>query len=232
MDVPALLTTEDVSKVYNLGQPDELRAVNGVDLAIRQGEVAVLAGPSGSGKTSLLTLLGCMARPTAGVVTVAGRNVSKLPERFLTEVRRRTFGFVFQQFHLVRDISVLDNVLLPLYPLEMGFAAMRQRAAAVLDSLRIGAKARVPAGHLSGGEQQRVAIARALINDPEVIIADEPTAHLDRELSMEFLEILASLNRSGKTLVIASHDPLVIGHPAVTRRVFLRDGQVEGVEGS
>jgi len=232
VEATALLTTEDVSKVYNPGQPDELWAVNGVDLAIRRGEVAVLAGPSGSGKTSLLTLLGCMARPTGGVVTVAGRNVSKLPERFLTEVRRRTFGFVFQQFHLVRDISVLDNVLLPLYPLEMGFAAMRRRAGEVLDSLRIGAKARVPAGRLSGGEQQRVAIARALINDPEVIIADEPTAHLDRELSTEFLEILAGLNRSGKTLVIASHDPLVIEHPGVTRRFFLRDGQVEGVEGS
>jgi putative ABC transport system ATP-binding protein len=216
--------------VYNAGLPDEMHAVREVSVEIAAGEVAVLAGPSGSGKTSLLTLLGCMARPSSGTVTVRDRNVSKLPERFLTEVRRRTFGFVFQQFHLVRDISVLENVLLPLYPLDMGFGPMRSRAAEVLESLHLSGKARVKAGRLSGGEQQRVAIARALINDPDVIIADEPTAHLDSELSGEFLEILSDLNGAGKTVVIASHDPMVIGHPMVLHKVFMRDGRVERTE--
>ena len=230
MDAPVLLCAENVSKVYNLGQPDELRAVNDVNLEVCKGEVAVLAGPSGSGKTSLLTLLGCMARPTAGVVMVAGRNVSKLPERFLTEVRRSTFGFVFQQFHLVRDISVLDNVLLPLYPLPLGFGAMRERGMEVLARLHIEDKAQVCAGRLSGGEQQRVAIARALVNDPAVIIAYEPTAHLDSALSLEFLEILAGLKDEGRTVVMATHDPLVIDHPMVERRVFLHDGRVERAE--
>lgn len=223
---PVVLSVAGVTKVYNPGLPDEWAAVRDVSLEVREAETTVLAGPSGSGKTSLLTLLGCMARPTSGTVAVRGRNVSKLPERFLAEVRRTTFGFVFQQFHLVRDVSVLENVLLPLYPLPLGFRAMRERALEVLTRLRIADKAHSRAGRLSGGEQQRVAIARALINDPAVIIADEPTAHLDSRLSLEFLDLLAALKDEGRTVVVASHDPLVIDHPMVEKRVFLHDGRV------
>ena len=216
----------DISKVYNAGRPNEFSAVRGVSLTVNLGEVTVFKGPSGSGKTTLLSALGCMTRPTAGRVIVNGRDVAKLPEHFLTEVRRKTFGFIFQQFHLVRGVDVLENVLLPLYPADLGFAEMRRRAEAVLTPLRLWDRRRVKVNRLSGGEQQRVAVARALINDPEVVVADEPTAHLDSALSAELLEILGSLNREGKTVVIATHDPFVYGSALVRRVVELRDGRV------
>jgi putative ABC transport system ATP-binding protein len=224
-----LIRAEDVTKVYNPGMPDEVAAVRGVSVSIAGGEVVVLKGPSGSGKTSLLSLVGCMARPTSGKVLVRGKDVARLPERFLTDIRRKTFGFIFQQYNLIRDISVLENVLLPLYPLDVPMPEMRERAGAVMEKLRIGGKERLKVKRLSGGEQQRVAIARALINDPEVIIADEPTAHLDTELSREFLEILSAFNREGKTVVIATHDPFVHEQPMVNRIISMRDGRVEGV---
>jgi len=224
----ALISLEDVTKIYNAGQPDEVAAVSGASVSIEKGQVVALKGPSGSGKTTLLSLVGCMCRPTSGRVVVGGRDVAKLPERFLAEVRRRTFGFVFQHFQLLKGVSVEENVLLPLYPSEVGFAEMRRRAEAVLTKLRIWDKRRVRANRLSGGEQQRVAIARALIQDPEIIVADEPTAHLDRRLATEFLETLALLNREGKTIVIATHDPFVVQHPLVGRVVDMRDGRIEG----
>jgi len=225
----ALIRTEGVTKVYNRGSPDEVQALGEVSVEIARGEVTVLRGPSGSGKTTLLSLLGCMSRPTAGRIIVDGRNVAKLPERFLTAVRRRVFGFVFQQFHLVRRVSVLDNVLLPLYPVTMPVAEMERRAEAVLSRLRLWEKRRMRPSQLSGGEQQRVAIARALINAPEAIIADEPTAHLDTELAAELLELLQELNREGKTIIIATHDPFVHDHACVRQVVSMRDGRVESV---
>ena len=224
-----LIHAENVTKVYNPGMPDEVTALHGVSVSIAVGEVAVLKGPSGSGKTSLLSLIGCMSRPTSGKILVYGKDVAKLPERFLTNIRRKTFGFVFQQYNLVRDVSVLENVLLPLYPLDIRISEMREKARGVMRKLRIDGKEHLKVKQLSGGEQQRVAIARALINDPEVIIADEPTAHLDTELSGEFLEILSALNREGKTVVIATHDPFVHEQPMVDRIIAMRDGRIDGV---
>ena len=224
-----LIHAENVTKVYNPGMPDEVTALHGVSVSIAVGEVAVLKGPSGSGKTSLLSLIGCMSRPTSGKILVYGKDVAKLPERFLTNIRRKTFGFVFQQYNLVRDVSVLENVLLPLYPLDIRISEMREKARGVMRKLRIDGKEHSKVKQLSGGEQQRVAIARALINDPEVIIADEPTAHLDTELSGEFLEILSALNREGKTVVIATHDPFVHEQPMVDRTIAMRDGRIDGV---
>jgi putative ABC transport system ATP-binding protein len=223
-----LIATEDVTKVYNPRRPDEVVAVAGVSLAVRAGEALVLEGPSGSGKTSLLSLIGCMSRPTSGRIVVADRDVAKLPENLLTEVRRRRFGFIFQQFNLIAGLSVIDNVLLPLYPVTMGLTEMRDRGRRVLERLDLDGKRHRKVRVLSGGEQQRVAIARALVNDPEVIVADEPTAHLDRKLSEELLQILAELKADGRTLLVATHDPLVFEHPLVDRRLSMRDGLVEG----
>lgn len=225
----AYIEIEGLSKVYNFGRADELTALADVSLSIDSGEVAVLTGPSGSGKTSLLSLIGCMSRPTQGKVIIAGKDVAKLSERFLTAVRRKRFGFIFQQFNLIRDISVLENVLLPLYPLDLGMAAMKDKAMPILEQLKISHKKNLKVKKLSGGEQQRVAIARALINEPEVIIADEPTAHLDRRLAQEFLDILEALNSGGKTIVIATHDPFVYDNSLVKKTVSMRDGRVEGV---
>ena len=226
----ALIQVEEVSKIYNSGQADEVAALAGISLVIEQNEVAVLTGPSGSGKTSLLSLIGCMGRPTQGKIFIAGKDVVKLPERFLTEVRRKRFGFIFQQFNLIRELSVLENVLLPLYPLDIGMGAMKEKSLPILEKLKILNKQNLKVKKLSGGEQQRVAIARALINEPEVIIADEPTAHLDRKLAQEFLDILSILHDEGKTVVIATHDPFISGSELVRKTVFMRDGRLERVE--
>jgi len=222
-----LIRTENVGKIYNARRPDEFRALEDISLRVEKGEVAVLKGPSGSGKTTLLSLIGCMARPTSGNIFVAGKNVSKLSERFLTRTRQRTFGFIFQQFNLLRDVSVLENILLPLYPQQVRISEMLERGRNLLARLDMENKQQMKISKLSGGEQQRVAIARALINDPEIIIADEPTAHLDRKLSVDLLDILAEINRMGKTIIIATHDPLVFDHPLMTRTIAMRDGRIE-----
>ncbi len=225
----SLIRTENVSKVYNARRPDEFRALEDITLQVERGEVAVLKGPSGSGKTTLLCLIGCMSRPTAGRIVVSGKDVAKLPEHFLTRTRRRTFGFIFQQFNLVRDISVLENVLLPLYPQKTRIGEMMERGRAMLARFDMESRLHTRVSKLSGGEQQRVAIARALINDPEIVIADEPTAHLDSKLSVDLLGILEDIHRMGKTVLIATHDPLVFEHPLVTRTISMRDGRIEEV---
>jgi putative ABC transport system ATP-binding protein len=159
-------------------------------------------------------------------VRLRDEDVSGLPERFLTEIRRRTFGFVFQQFNLVRGLSALDNVMLPAYPLGLPYGQLREKAENQLAGLDLGHRRAARVEWLSGGEQQRVAIARALINDPEVIIADEPTANLDTTLSRQFLDILGRLIGEGRTVVLTSHDPLVVESSVVGRVVRLRDGRL------
>jgi putative ABC transport system ATP-binding protein len=222
-----MIELREVRKVFHEGRPDEHTGVAGVSLTIEAGRVTVLEGPSGSGKTTLLGLIGCMARPSSGRIFLEGREVTSLPERFLTEIRRRAFGFVFQQFHLVRGLTALENVMLPAYPLGERRPALARRALAAMEELGIAGRAGARVDWLSGGEAQRVAIARALINDPRVIVADEPTAHLDSRLSRDLMEIIAALKARGKTVVIASHDPLVSSAQAVDRVVVVRDGRIE-----
>ena len=219
-----LIQATDLSKTFNPQQPDEIHALKSACLQINQAETIALQGPSGSGKTTLLSLLGCMARPTSGNLQVVGKNVAKLPEPFLTQIRRESFGFIFQQFNLIRTLKVIDNILLPLYPTNLSGRQMHERADAILTQLDISDKRQQLVSRLSGGEQQRVAIARALINQPHIIIADEPTAHLDRQLSAELLEIFTKLKQAGKTIIIASHDPFIYQHPLVDRCFSMHDG--------
>jgi len=216
----------DVRKAFNQGRPNELWAVRGVTLSIEARRATVLRGPSGSGKTTLLTLVGCLSRPTSGRVRVGGREVSGMTERFLTELRRQTFGFVFQQFNLLRGLTATENVMLPAYPLGLPRQRLLQRARTLLSSLGLGDRAEARVEWLSGGEAQRVAIARALVNDPQVILADEPTANLDSELSQRFLDIVRDLKAQGKTLLMTSHDPLVCEAAVVDRVVTVRDGRL------
>ncbi len=223
-----MIELRGVRKVFNAGRPDELAAVDDVSLAIAARTVTVLQGPSGSGKTTLLALVGAMARPTSGRIFVEGREITRLPERFLTAVRRRTFGFVFQHFNLLPGVSALENVMLPAYPLGEPRAPLRRRALGLLDLLGVGSRARWRADRLSGGEAQRVAIARALVNDPPVVIADEPTAHLDTALSRELMRIVAQLRDRRKTVIVASHDPIVYEAGEVDRVVTMRDGRIAG----
>jgi putative ABC transport system ATP-binding protein len=221
-----MIELDDIHKAFNQGQPNEYWALSGINLKVGARQVTALSGPSGSGKTTLLTLLGCLARPTRGRVRLRDEDVSGLPERFLTEIRRRTFGFVFQQFNLVRGLSALDNVMLPAYPLGLPYGQLREKAENQLAGLDLGHRRDARVEWLSGGEQQRVAIARALINDPEVIIADEPTANLDTALSRQFLDILSRLIDEGRTVLLTSHDPLVVESSVVDRVVRLRDGRL------
>ena len=162
----------DVSKVYNAGRDNAFVAVDGVSLTIAAGTVTALQGPSGSGKTTLLCLAGCMARPSSGRIFLEDTELTSLPERFLTDIRRRTFGFVFQRFNLIKGVTVLENVMLPAYPTGEPHAVVRQRALALLDLLGLAGKGSARVEWLSGGEAQRTAIARALINTPAVLIAD------------------------------------------------------------
>ncbi len=217
----------NVRKVFNAGQPSEFSALNGISLKIVENQVTVLVGPSGSGKTTLLTIIGCMARPSAGRVKLGDREITSLPERFLTEIRRSTFGFIFQQPNLIKGITALENVMLPAYPLGTKRTVLKGQAMRSLDSLGLSEKAFSKVEWLSGGEAQRVAIVRALINNPSVVIADEPTAHLDRSLSHRFLEIVEQFKTEGKTVLITSHDPLVYQAGVVDRVVKLRDGRLE-----
>jgi putative ABC transport system ATP-binding protein len=225
-----MILLQNVRKVFNAGKSYELTAVDGASLTISDRAVTVFRGPSGSGKTTLLSLVGCMARPTSGRIVLKEREITSLPERFLTEIRRTTFGFIFQQFNLVKGITALENVMLPAYPLGERHASLKKRALDLLDLFGIRSRASSKAEWLSGGEAQRTAIARALINNPQIIIADEPTAHLDTTLSREFMDIVARLREQQKTVIIASHDPLVYDSGIVDRVVSMRDGRIEGEE--
>jgi putative ABC transport system ATP-binding protein len=218
----------DVRKVFNAGQPNEFVAVDGVSLVIDAEGTTVFRGPSGSGKTTLLSLIGCMARPTSGRIRLYDREITSLPERFLTGIRQKTFGFIFQQCNLIKGITALENVMLPAYPSGEKHAALKNRAMDLLDTFKILRKAQSKVEWLSGGEAQRVAIARALINNPSIIIADEPTANLDTKLSREFMEIMGRLKSERRTILFASHDPIVYESDLADRVIDLRDGRVEG----
>lgn len=223
-----MISARNISKVFNAGSPSEFTALRELSLDIQLQQTTVLKGPSGSGKTTLLALMGCMSRPTTGRIFLNDREITSLPERFLTEVRRSTFGFVFQQFNLIKGISALENVMAPAYPTGEKFSLLRHRALATLEMFNLAQRADAKVEWLSGGEAQRVAIARALINNPSVIIADEPTAHLDTKLAQEFLMIMADLKAKGTTLILSSHDPVIYDSPLADRVVEMRDGQVVG----
>ncbi len=223
-----MIELSGIRKVFNEGRPNEFVALHDIELELESRRITVLQGPSGSGKTSLLSIVGCMSRPTAGRVRLFGRELSSLPERFLTQVRRKTFGFIFQQFNLIKGITALENILLPAYSENIRYRDLKKRALDLMGGFDLSRKAFAKTEWLSGGEIQRVCIARALINNPEVIIADEPTAHLDTALSSDFMDIVARLKAEGKTVLISSHDPVVCEAPAVDRVVKLRDGRVEG----
>ena len=233
----------NVRKGFNIGKPNEFMAVNGITLSMEANRITVLKGPSGSGKTTLLSLIACMVKPTSGRITIlrsgldgdgtlpsgnaAEIEVTSLPERFLTDIRCKTFGFIFQQLNLIKGISILENVMLPAYPLGEKHGVVRARAQSLLDTFGLRDRASAKVEWLSGGETQRVAMARALMNNPPVIIADEPTAHLDSKLSVKFMEIVSQLKDEGRTAIIASHDPLIFGASIVDRVIVIRDGMIE-----
>ena len=221
-----MIELKQITKTFNAGKTNEFTALNDINLMLPVNQLTVFKGPSGSGKTTLLSIIGCMARPTAGRIMIDGRETTSLPEKFLARIRRTTFGFVFQNYNLIKGISVLENTMLPAYPIGKNHREVQEKSLQLLKRLKIESKAAQKVELLSGGEQQRTAIARALINEPAIIIADEPTAHLDTALSKEFLDIMGELSRENKTVLIASHDPLVFEADLVDNVVEMRDGRI------
>jgi putative ABC transport system ATP-binding protein len=216
-----MIELEDVTKVYRMGSV-EVRALDGVDLAIDDGDLVAIMGPSGSGKTTLMNILGCLDIPTSGRYLLDGIDVSTLSDNRLAKIRSRKIGFVFQSFNLVPRTSAIRNVELPL--VYAGVRDRRARARSVLEQVGLEDRAKHMPNELSGGQQQRVAIARALINDPTLLLADEPTGNIDTASSVEILKLLAALNDAGRTVVIITHEEDIARF--AKRVVRLRDGRI------
>ncbi len=228
--VENIIETHQLVKTFNAGKPNEVRPVREVNLQIKENSCVVLKGPSGSGKTTLLTLLSCLAKPTAGKHICMGEHVSRWSEKFLTRFRQQHIGVVFQHFQLVKGFTTAMNVALPLVPQQIKQSKMNQMVAQVVAQVNLQHRLHFKVDNLSGGELQRVAIARALVNNPTIILADEPTAHLDRKLSVNILDIFAALKAQGKTLILTTHDPLVEDHPMVDHSITMQDGVIVSEE--
>jgi putative ABC transport system ATP-binding protein len=221
-----LVDLEEVTKIYNQGQVNEVVALKAVSFSAGRGEMVCVQGPSGSGKTTLLSIIGCIFSPTSGRATIGGKKISRLPDHFLTRYRRELIGFVFQNYNMIGHLNVLENITLPLIPFGVSPRDRERKGDQLLEKFAISHRKNFPVNQLSGGELQRVAIARALINDPPIIVADEPTAHLDGKLSLEVVALLAAMKEEGRTVIVTSHDPLVSKNPAMDRKVEVRDGVI------
>jgi putative ABC transport system ATP-binding protein len=216
-----IIELENITKVYRMGEV-EVYALNGITLSIKQGEILSIIGASGSGKSTLLHVIGCLDRPTSGRYLFEGADVSRLSDNRLAEMRNRKFGFVFQEFNLLSRATALSNVELPL--IYGGNRSKRLQAMEALERVGLGARAKHKPTELSGGEQQRVAIARALVNNPTLILADEPTGNLDSASTAEIISTFRQLNQDGITVAIVTHEPDIASQ---TQRVIrLRDGEI------
>ncbi len=217
-----LIEVKDLEKTYSLGGEVSVEALRGIDLEIGKGDFVAIMGPSGSGKSTLMQILGCLDKPTAGTYRLDSVDVGALSDDDLADIRSHKIGFVFQQFNLLPRTSALENVALPL--VYSGQTRQRARAMEALAAVELGDRADHWSNQLSGGQQQRVAIARALVNDPDLILADEPTGALDTTAGGEIMRLLAGLNESGKTVILITHEPYIAQH---TRRIIeIRDGRI------
>jgi putative ABC transport system ATP-binding protein len=219
-----MIEAVDLERTYRLGDSD-VGALRGVSLSVAAGDYVAVTGPSGSGKSTLMHVLGALDRPTAGLVRIAGRDVSTLDDGELAELRNATIGFVFQSFALLARTSAVDNVALPLLYRGMRKSARRKLAEEALGRVGMGHRLDHRPNQLSGGEQQRVAIARALVGGPKVVFADEPTGNLDTRNGEEVMKLLDDLNReAGVAIVLVTHEPDIAGHAA--RQITIRDGRI------
>ena len=220
-----MIALHEVCKQFMQGD-EEAHALKNISLEIKKGECVVLKGSSGSGKSTLLSLIAGLMQPSSGKISVDGKEISKLPEAFSAQLRRKNIGFIFQKFHLISHLSALENVIVPLIPENLPVHVLEEKAKAIMAQYGIVHKAKMRVNRLSGGEQQRVAIARALVNNPSIILADGPTANLDETLTCELIVSLEVLKQSGVTLLIATHDPLFFELPFVDRVIEIKNGEI------
>jgi putative ABC transport system ATP-binding protein len=219
----ALLELRQVSKLYQLGG-EEIRALDNVSLDLNQGEFVSIIGPSGSGKSTLMHILGCLDSPTLGNVVLEGVEIGKASQRELARIRNRSIGFVFQSFNLLPKLNVVQNVELPMIYAGLGGRERRERAIKALEMVDLGNRLKNRPSQLSGGQQQRVAIARALVNNPRIILADEPTGNLDTHTGEVILALFRRLAAEGRTVILVTHNPEIA---AVTpRRIEIRNGRI------
>ena len=216
-----IIEANDLVKHYTVGE-SLVRALDGVNMTVAPGEMVAISGPSGSGKSTLMHILGCLDQPDSGRYVLAGEDVSLLRRDALADIRNRRIGFVFQTFNLLPRLSALENVELPL--LYAGQSHARDRAAETLQAVGLGDRMSHSPNQLSGGQRQRVSVARALINDPALILADEPTGNLDTKTGEEIMALLESFNASGRTIVVVTHDAAIAKR--CRRQIYIRDGRI------
>ena len=219
----ALIQLSNVVKSYSNGD-QELNVLKGIDLTVYEGEFVAIMGPSGSGKSTLMNIIGLLDKPTSGDYSLNGTQVEELKEKQLAKVRNQEIGFVFQQFFLLSKLFVLKNVHLPLVYAGVNSSKRRQLAKQFLEKVELSERMKHLPSELSGGQKQRVAIARALVNNPSIILADEPTGALDTKTSDQIMQLLTELNREGKTIVMVTHEPEIADF--ATRKIVIRDGEI------
>lgn len=222
-----MIKLSNVNKTYSIDKIDEHHVLKNISLHVKENEFTILRGPSGSGKSTVLSIVGGLIKPTSGDVIVDGKSIAKLPDKFAAQIRQEKIGFIFQKFNLIPNLSAFDNIIIPLIPSRLLRIEIERRAEKIMEELSISKKRNVLIKKLSGGEQQRVAIARALINQPKIILADEPTANLDQKLSLSFIQTIKKLKEKGITILLASHDPLFYDLECVDNFIDIHLGEVK-----
>jgi len=217
---------QNLNKLYNPNKPNAFYALKNINLSIEDGQIVILKGVSGSGKSTLLSLIGGLSKPSSGEILVNNQNIAKLPDIMSSAFRHQKIGFIFQSFNLLEGLSVYQNILAPLALTKLGKEAMHEKVNQAMQLANIEHKKDQNVGSLSGGERQRCAIARAVVMEPEIILADEPTANLDKENSFIFIEILKKFKLLHKTVIIATHDTLFDDLACIDRCVQMRDGEL------
>jgi len=218
-----LISISNLRKIYQMGEA-EVRALDGVDLKVEAGEYVAIMGPSGSGKSTLMNLIGCLDTPTSGEYILNGKRVSDLDDTELAEIRNHEIGFVFQTFNLLSRATALSNVELPLIYARISARERHRRAREALEKVGLGDRAKHQPNELSGGQRQRVALARALVNEPSILLADEPTGNLDSRTSAEMMELFKELNAAGNTMIVVTHEEDIAAR--AQRVVRLLDGKI------